>query len=222
MRKVSKKLRLLIADDHELVRHGIRGILDGHNGWAVVGEADDGDEAVRMAEHLQPDLAIVDITMPRMDGLEATRRIQTVAPRTKILILSMHESDQMVRRVLEAGAKGYVLKSDLAATLVKAVGDISRGKRTLTPKVSEIVLQGFLKAEKEPKRTEEPKAKPTPRELEIIRLMAQGKANKEIASALKIATRTVEAHRAQIMNRLNLHSTAEVVRYAIRQKIVEA
>lgn len=222
MPKSDKRLRLLIADDHHLVRHGIRGILHGSGNWLIVGEARDGEEAVQMAANLKPDLAILDITMPRMDGLEATRRILAETPNTKILILSMHESDQMVRRVLEAGAEGYVLKSDLAATLVKAVRAVSRGKRILTPRVSEIVLQSFLKGEKEPKRTAEAEARPTPREVEIIRLLAQGKASKEIASALKIATRTVEAHRAQIMNRLNLHSTAEVIRYAIRQKIVEA
>lgn len=222
MPKAHKRLRLLIADDHELVRRGIRGILHRHGNWVVVGEAQDGEEAVRMTSNLRPDLAILDITMPTLDGLEATRRILAVAPNTKILILSMHESDQMVRRVLEAGAKGYVLKSDLTPTLVRAVRDVSRGKRILTPRVSEIVLQGFLKAEKEPKPAEDPKTRPTPREIEIIRLLAQGKASKEIASALKIATRTVEAHRAQIMSRLDLHSTAEVVRYAVRHKIVEA
>ena len=222
MTKTAKKLRLLIADDHELVRHGIRGILSTHPGWKVVGEAIDGMEALQKVQDLGPDLAIVDISMPNLDGLETTRKIAEVSGNTKVLILSMHESDQMVRRVLEAGARGYVLKSDLATNLVKAVKDVSRGKIFLTPKVSEIVLRGFLKGEKEPKRTEDKGVQPTPREVEIIRLLAHGKANKEIATALNIATRTVEARRAQIMLKLDLHSTAALVRYAIRTSIVEA
>ncbi len=219
MTKATKKVRLLIADDHELVRHGIRGILSTHPGWRVVGEAVDGKEAVQMAQDLRPDLAILDISMPNLDGLESTSKIVEASAKTKVLILSMHESDQMVRRVLEAGARGYVLKSDLATNLVKAVKDVARGKIFLTPKVSEIVLRGFLN---EPKRTKSAGIQPTPREVEIIRLLAQGKANKEIAMALNIATRTVEARRAQIMLKLDLHSTAELVRYAIRTNIVEA
>jgi DNA-binding NarL/FixJ family response regulator len=188
----------------------------------VVGEAIDGREAVQKARDLQPELAILDITMPNLDGLEATRQILEASPGTKVLILTMHESDQMVRRVLEAGARGYVLKSDLAAHLVKAVEDVSQGKLSLTPKVSEIVLQGFLKAEKESKRTERAGVRPTPRELEIIRLLADGKANKEIASSLGIAVRTVETHRAKIMLKLGLHSLTEIIHYAIRHKIVSA
>lgn len=219
---MTKKLRLLIADDHELVRHGIRGLLQAHRGWVVVGEAIDGREAVQKARHLQPELAILDITMPNLDGLEATRQILEASPSTKVLILTMHESDQMVRRVLEAGACGYVLKSDLAAHLVKAVEDVSQGKLSLTPKVSEIVLQGFLKADQESKRTERAEVRPTPRELEIIGLLAGGKANKEIASALGITVRTVETHRAKIMLKLGLHSLTELIHYAIRHKIVAA
>lgn len=222
MSKANKKLRLLIADDHELIRHGIRGLLHAHRGWTVVGEARDGEEAVQMVNDLQPDLAILDISMPELDGLEATRRILSAAPATKVLILTMHESDHMVRRALEAGAKGCVLKSDLAETLVAAVRDIAQGGQCLTPKVSEIVLRGFLHAESQDKLTEEDRVRPTPRELEIIKLLAQGNSSKEIASSLRIATRTVEAYRAQIMHKLDLHSTAALVRYAVRHKIVEA
>jgi DNA-binding NarL/FixJ family response regulator len=222
MTKGQKKLRLLIADDHELVRHGIRSLLQAHRGWEVVGEAADGREAIQKAQYLQPDLAILDITMPNLDGLEATRQIAVTSPKTKVLILTMHESDQMVRRVLEAGARGYVLKSDLAAHLVKAVEDVSQGKLSLTPKVSEIVLQGFMKAKPESKESERAKVRPTPRELEIIRLLAEGKANKEIGAALGITVRTVETHRAKIMLKLGLHSLPEVVHYAIRNKIISA
>jgi DNA-binding NarL/FixJ family response regulator len=215
-----KKLRILIADDHELVRRGTRGLLSVQRGWKVVGEAVDGGKAVEQAKRLKPDLAVLDITMPNLDGLEATRQIRVVAPNTKVLVLSMHESAQMVRRVLQAGAQGYVLKSDLAAHLVRAVDEVSKGKISLTPKVSKIVLQGFLTAEKEPNRTGCAEIRPTPREVEIIRLLAEGKANKEVASALGITVRTVETHRANIMLKLGLHSLTELIHYAIRNDLV--
>lgn len=221
MSKREKKLRLLIADDHELVRQGIRTTLQARSGWKVVGEAVNGEEAVRKAQDLQPDLAILDITMPELDGLEATRRIQKVAPETKVLILTMHESDQMVRRVLEAGARGYVLKSDLATQLVKAVGQVAEGRVFLTPKVSEIVLQGFLEQKKDgPLRPEHDEKNPTAREMEVIRLLAEGKSNKQISAILGIAVRTVETHRAKIMLKLKLHSIVELVHYATRRGIV--
>jgi DNA-binding NarL/FixJ family response regulator len=215
-----KKLRILIADDHELVRRGIRGLLQTHRGWRIVGEAVNGREAVQMAKTLKPNLAIVDISMPDLDGLEATRQIREADPNIEVVVLTMHESNQMVRRVLEAGARGYVLKSDLARCLVKAVKCVSEGKRFLTPKVSEIVLEGFLKTGTQPERTVRSQDRPTPRELEIIRLLAEGKTNKEIAAALGITVRTVETHRAKIMLKLGLHSLTELIHYAIRNKIV--
>jgi len=220
MNKAAKKLRLLIADDHELVRQGIRTTLQARRGWSVVGEAVNGDEAVRKARDLQPDLAIVDITMPELDGLEATRRIQKVAPNTKVLVLTMHESDQMVRRVLEAGARGYVLKSDLATQLVKAVAQVCEGRVFLTPKVSEIVLQGFLEQKQESPPQQREEKPPTARETEVIRLLAEGKSNKQISAILGIAVRTVETHRAKIMLKLKLHSIVELVHYATRRGIV--
>jgi len=220
MRKGAKKLRLLIADDHELVRQGIRSTLQARRGWSVVGEAINGDEAVRKARDLQPDLAILDITMPQLDGLEATRRILKVAPNTKVLILTMHESDQMVRRVLETGARGYVLKSDLATQLVKAVAQVCEGRVFLTPRVSEIVLQGFLEQKKEGPPLEREEKSPTARETEVIRLLAEGKSNKQISAILGIAVRTVETHRAKIMLKLKLHSIVELVHYATRRGIV--
>jgi DNA-binding NarL/FixJ family response regulator len=212
----------MIVDDHELVRHGTRGILRAHPGWQVVGEAADGKGAVQMAETLLPDLAILDIAMPNLDGLEATRQILKVAPNTKVLILTMHDSFQMVRRILEAGAQGYILKTDLAANLVRAVREVSQGKLFLTPRVSEIVLQGSPQTENCAALKEAVKVSPTPREFQVIRLLAQGKSNKESASLLNISTRTVESYRARVMRKLKLKSTAEVVRYAIRNKIVEA
>lgn len=222
MAKTTKKLRILIADDHELVRCGVRGLLGARRGWTVVGEATSGREAVEKARKLKPDVAIVDISMPELDGLQATRQIREAAPSTKVVILTMHESDQMVRRVLDAGARGYVLKSDLAAHLVKAVKDVSAGKLFLTPRVSDIVLKGFLKTRESTDPTEHSQAQPSAREVEIIRLLAEGKVNKEIATELGITTRTVETHRAKIMLKLGLHSLAELIHYAIRHKIVSA
>jgi DNA-binding NarL/FixJ family response regulator len=220
MIRASKKLRILIADDHELVRRGIRGLLRAQRGWKVAGEAADGREAVEKSRKLKPDVIILDIAMPNLDGLEATRQIREAAPNTEILILTMHESNQMVRRVLEAGARGYVLKSDLAGHLVKAVKGVSRGKVYLTPKVSEIVLEGFLSKGTDSQRPQSSRFRPTPRENEIIRLLAEGKANKTIASELGITVRTVETHRAKIMLKLGLHSLTQLVHYAIRHNIV--
>ena len=208
-----------MADDHELVRRGIRGLLRARRGWTVVGEAMNGREAVEKANKLKPDVAILDISMPDLDGLQATRRIREAVPTTEVVVLTMHESDQMVRRVLDAGARGYVLKSDLATHLVKAVKDVCAGKMFLTPRVSDIVVRGFLATGEESDPTEHSEARPTPREVEIIRLLAEGKANKEIAAKLGITIRTVETHRAKIMLKLGLHSLAELIHYAIRHKI---
>ncbi len=216
------ELEILIADDHELVRRGIRAVLKRERRWRIVGEAADGLEAVETAKRLKPDVVVLDISMPKVDGLEATRRIREAAPRTEILILTMHESDQIVRRVLEAGARGYVLKSDLARQLVAAVKAVSRRRRFLTPKASEIVLEGFLKAEAENQKDKRGEGRLTRRELEILRLLAESKSNKEVAAALDIAVRTVETHRANIMRKLDLHSTTDLVRYAIRHSITEA
>jgi DNA-binding NarL/FixJ family response regulator len=217
-----KRLRILVADDHELVRRGIQELLRARGGWKVVAEAVNGLEAVEKASELKPDVAILDISMPDLDGLQATRQIREAAPGTSVVVLTMHESDQMVRRVLDAGALGYVLKSDLAKHLVKAVKNVSAGKLFLTPRVSDIVLKGFLKTGNQPGPTENSRPKPTRREVEIIRLLAEGKANKEIGAELGITTRTVETHRARIMLKLGLHSLTELIHYAIRHEIFSA
>jgi DNA-binding NarL/FixJ family response regulator len=222
MTRATKRLRILVADDHELVRRGIRGLLRARRGWTVVGEALNGREAVEKASSLKPDLAILDISMPDLDGLQATRQIREEVPTTKVIVLTMHDSDQMVRRVLDAGALGYVLKSDLATQLVKAVKQVSAGKQFLTPRISDMVLKGFLKTGNQVDKTGHSQAGPTPREIEVIRLLAEGKANKEIAVKLGITVRTVETHRAKIMLRLGLHSLTELIHYAIRHKIFTA
>lgn len=215
-----KKLRILLADDHGLVRHGARVILQTRRNWKVIDEAVNGREAVEKAIALKPDVAIIDISMPGLDGIEVVRQILKAVPDTKVLILTMHESDQMVRHALEAGVHGYLLKSDLTESLTKAVEAIVRGKRFLTPKVSEIVLEGFLNTRSKEEGAEGADVLATPREIQIIRLLAQGKSNKQIASELGITVRTVDTHRAKIMLRLGLHSLAELIHYAIRHQIV--
>jgi DNA-binding NarL/FixJ family response regulator len=200
----------------------VRALLGVRREWKIVGEAVDGRQAVEKAKKLKPDVLIVDISMPNLDGLEATRQILQVSPQTRVLTLTMHESDQMVRRVLEAGARGYVLKSELARQLVKAVISVSQGRVYLTPKVSNLVLEGFLKAGKHPEKIGSSRRKPTPREREIIRFLAEGKTNRQIADKLGIAVRTVETHRAKIMMKLGLHSVIELVHYAIRNDLISA
>jgi DNA-binding NarL/FixJ family response regulator len=214
-----KKLRILIADDHALVRQGAKVVIQARQGWKVVGEAANGREAVQKAIALKPDVLVVDIGMPELDGVEVARQIREGVPSTKVLVLTMHESDQMVKRALDAGALGYILKSDLTECLARAVKAVSEGKRFLTPKVSEIVLDGFLKTKSQRQQGEQAGARITPRESEIIRLLAEGKANKEIAAQLGITVRTVETHRAKIMLKLGLHSLAELIHYAMRHGI---
>jgi DNA-binding NarL/FixJ family response regulator len=215
-----KKLRILLADDHALMRRGARGVLQSRRGWKVVGEAVNGTETVAKAKKLRPDVVIVDIGMPEQDGVQVTRQIREALPGTRVLVLTMHESDHMVQSALEAGAHGYILKSDLTELLIKAVKDVIEGKRSLTPKVSEIVVEGFLKAKNHRQQAEGKEIRPTDREIEIIRYLAEGKVNKEIAAELGISVSTVETHRARIMHKLGLHSLAELIHYAMRHGIV--
>jgi DNA-binding NarL/FixJ family response regulator len=215
----TKRLRILVADDHELVRRGIRDLLRAQRGWTIVGEAVNGQEAVEKANKLKPDVAILDISLPDSDGLQVTGQIRELVPTTEIIVLTAHESEQMVRRVLQAGALGYVSKSDPATHLVNAVRHVSAGKQFLTPGITDMVLKGYLKAKNPVDTTGHSQTRPTPREVEVIRLLAEGRANKEIALRLGITSRTVETHRANIMLKLGLHSRTELIYYAIRHKI---
>lgn len=214
-------VRILIADDHEVVRHGIRALLETHKGWEVVGEAVTGRQAVEEARRLQPDLVIMDITMPEMNGLEATRQIRRDVPAVEVLVLSVHDSEQLVREVLEAGARGYVLKSDAGRDLIAAVETLCRHKPFFTAKVSEMMLEGFLKAGPAGEPGKPALSALTAREREIVQLLAEGQSNKEVADMLGISVKTVETHRSHVMTKLNLHSMSDLVRYAVRNQLIE-
>jgi DNA-binding NarL/FixJ family response regulator len=215
---------ILIADDHELVRKGIRTVLEARTGWQVVAEAGDGREAVKKTQELKPQVAVLDISMPLLNGLEATRQIAKIAPQTKVLILTMHDADPMIQQILEAGAKGYLLKSDASLDLVSAVEALLRNKTFFTPKVGQIVLDGYLN--KNPKGADQDAGnnalRLTARQRQIVQLLAEGKSSKEVAVVLDISVKTAETHRANIMRRLDCHSVTDLVHYAIRNGITQA
>ena len=212
-------LHIIIVDDHAVVRRGVRVLLESQPGWEVTGEAATGREAVDLAKRLRPDVVVMDVSLPELNGLDATRQILKDTPRTEVLVLTMHHSEELARNVLQAGARGYVLKSDADQSLIAAVESLRQHKPFLTSTVTEFVLDDYLH------RKEESSASfvaVTPREREIIQLLAEGKSNKETAAALTVSVKTVEAHRANIMRKLRLRSVSDLVRYAIRNKIVQA
>jgi DNA-binding NarL/FixJ family response regulator len=211
-------LRLIVADDHEVVRKGVRALLESQAGWSVLEEAVDGREAVEQAGRLRPDVIVLDISMPGLNGFEATRQIRKVSPDSEVLILTMHDSEQVVRDVLLAGARGYVLKSDVGRDLVAAVEALSKHRPFVTSRVAEMVLERYLKSEP---REASGSSLLTTREQEVVQLLAEGKSNKEVAGALGISLKTAETHRANIMRKLRFSSLSDLVRYAIRNKIVE-
>jgi DNA-binding NarL/FixJ family response regulator len=216
-------VRILIADDHEVVRKGLRSLLEGEGSLEVVGEASNGREAVEKTVALKPDVVVLDIGMPELNGLEATRQIVKAAPRTEVLILTVFETEEVIREVLRAGARGYVLKSDAGRLLLSAIEAVSQHKPFFTSRVSELVLAGFLSGDQVRPDNEHPPGAPlTPREREVLQLLAEGKTNKEVAAALGIGLKTVETHRMNLMAKLGLHSVVDLVRYAIRNGIVAA
>ena len=215
--------KVLVADDHEVVRKGLRSILEEQPGWEVTGEACDGREAVDKVRATKPDVSVVDVSMPGLNGLEATRQMLRNDPSTKVLILTMHESDPLIREVLDAGARGYLLKSDASRDLVSAIEAIRRNKTYFTARVAQLVLDGYLdKKPRTPAENDVPSSRLTPRQREIVQLLAEGKSSKEVAVALNLSVKTAETHRANIMRRLNCHSVSELVRYAIRNNIIQA
>ena len=214
-------LHVLIVDDHEVVRRGLRALIESHPGWEVCGEATTGREAVQKASNLKPNMVVMDIAMPELNGLEATRQILKAIPRTPVLILTVHESEQVVHEVLKAGAQGIVLKSDASRDLVAAIEALSQHKVFFTSSVAKIMLEGYRKKGSHDEASENPPSVLSPREREIIQLLAEGKSNNEVADMLYISAKTVETHRAHVMQKLNLHSITQLVHYAIRNKIAE-
>lgn len=217
-----KTVRILIVDDHDLMRRGIKALLQSHAGWEVVGEAHTGREAVAKAEELKPDVVILDISMPDLNGIEAARRIRKSAPNTEVLILSVHYSDQLIRDILEAGVRGYIVKSDSDRDLVIAVETLANHKPFFTPRATEVILSNFNGARPGNDLPESVRDRLTSREREIVQLLAEGKSSKEVASSLGISVKTAETHRANIMRKLQLHTVTDLVRYAVRNQIIEA
>jgi len=221
MVKMVKPLRILVADDHQLFRDGVRVLLQSRAGWEVCGEASTGCEAVAQAKELLPDIVILDISMPDLNGVDAARRIRIASKNTEILILSMHYSDQLIREIVDAGAKGYILKTDSDRDLLIAIEALARHKQFFTSKATEMVESETSSRGAAKKIPQSFRDRVTSREREIIQLLCEGKKNKEIASLLSISIKTVETHRTNAMRKLEVHNTSELVRYAVRNQIVE-
>jgi DNA-binding NarL/FixJ family response regulator len=216
------KLRIMVADDHELVRRGLCTLLQAHEDWEICGEASDGREAVEKAKHLKPDVIILDVGMPNLNGLDATRQLCRQNAHYKVIVLTITDTDQVIREALDAGARGFVLKSDAARDLVSAVEALQRNRMFFTPRVNDMVLAGFLDKGQNATGTLVPELpKLTPREREVVQLIAEGKSSKEVASLLNLSTKTAETHRSNIMRKLGLHSIRDLVVYAIKNNIIQ-
>ena len=213
-------IRILLADDHEVVRRGLTSLLAVRSDWEVCGEAENGRDAVAQVAKLKPNVAILDLSMPELNGLEATRQIRRDSPATEVLVFTMHESEQFVRDLLSAGARGYVLKSDVTTQLLAAIETVSRHKPFFTSEVAERVLEGFLRRGDSPPEAGSVPELLTPREREIVQLLAEARSNKEVAATLGISVKTVETHRASIMRKLGITSIVDLVHYAIRNHLV--
>jgi DNA-binding NarL/FixJ family response regulator len=216
------KLRILLADDHEIVRRGLCALLQKREGWEVCGEASDGRQAIEMAKQLKPDVVILDIGMPQLNGLDTTRQLLQHDSQFKIIILTITDSDQVIREAIDAGARGFVLKSDAARDLVSAVEALQSKRMFFTPRVNDLVLRGFLDKGHALSQRKPPNLPIlTSREREVTQLLAEGKSSKEVASLLNLSTKTVETHRSNIMRKLSLHSIRDLVVYAIKNNIIQ-
>ena len=212
---MTRKTRILLADDHGVVRQGFRRILETQPDLEIVGEASNGNQAVERAAELSPDVVVMDVAMPELNGIEATRRITERSPHCKVLALSMHKDSVYVREILKAGARGYLLKDSIDADLLAAVRAVASGEGYLSPAVANAVLIDYRQ------HVSDPIDLLTSREREVLQLIAEGKTNKEIATSLNLSVYTVDAHRGRVMEKLNLHSTGELVRFAVRKGLVD-
>jgi len=219
MRNMARQIRILLADDHAVVRDGLRALLERQSDMAVVAEAGDGRECVQMAENHLPDVVLMDVAMPEMNGIEAARRIIAASPKTGVVMLSMHQDESYVLRSLKAGAKGYLLKDSPREDVLSAVRAASEGRSFLSRKVSRMLREDYVR-QLESRGLDDSYELLTGREREILQLLAEGKANKDVAHLLNISLTTVETHRGHILQKLSLHSTAELILYAVRKRII--
>jgi two-component system, NarL family, response regulator NreC len=210
-----EKIRILLADDHAVVRQGFKMILAAQPDMEIVGEAGNGREALDLAGQLQPDVIVMDVAMPELNGIEATRRVANLSPRSRVLALSMHKDSVYVREILRAGARGYLLKDSISSDLLAAVRAVSRGEGYLSPGVSDAVLNDYRR------HVTDPIDLLTSREREVLQMIAEGKTNKEVATVLNLSVYTVDAHRGRIMEKLNVHSVTDLVRFAVRSGLVD-
>jgi DNA-binding NarL/FixJ family response regulator len=217
-----KNIRILIADDHDLMRRGLKALVESHPNWQVCDEAHTGREAVARAEQAKPDVVILDISMPELNGLEAARSIRKASPNTEILILSVHYSDRLIREIVEAGVRGYIMKSDSDRDLIDALEKLANHEPFFTSKAAEMMLARFNHSGSHSCMKETVGERLTAREREIVQLLSEGRSSKEVASFLGISVKTAETHRANVMRKLDIHSVSELVRYAVRNQIIEA
>ncbi len=207
--------KILLADDHTIVRQGLKLIISSHADLQVIGEAANGREVLELAEKLKPDVILMDVAMPELNGIEATRRLREVSPRTKVLVLSMHKEAVYVREILKAGARGYILKDAIDTELISAIQSVARGDGYISPAISGTLLSDYRQ------NLTNPLDLLSSREREVLQLIAEGKTNKEVATRLNLSVYTVDSHRGKIMEKLNLHSTGELVRFAMKQGLVD-
>ena len=212
-------IRVLLADDHRILREGIRALIEDQEDMQVAGEAEDGLETVKKVAKLQPDVVVMDIAMPLLNGLEATRQIRRDFPQVKVLILTMHDNEEYIRQVLAAGALGYVLKDAAARDLLGAIRTVNQGEAVLSPAITRLVIEDYLRwGDIRPEDTTDGL---TAREREVLQLIAEGYTNKEIAGIMSLSVKTVQSHRTNLMNKLDLHDRGELIKYAIQKKIID-